>query len=355
MYNDVFSLIMAAEESMIKADLEISAFDDNSFDTISAMEAAVSGSYSGGMALESIFTGSDDYGWGAAMEADSESSDEDKPNIFKRIGAAIVGVFRKLGELFNRIKTRIGEWWRTHFNKSAREARKQTAAGPATLNYHSNPHPSDPTANGQKVKDTSRKYFDALMQAVSAVFKPSTALLNIVTNLKMKFFGTNGQSRAYTTDNHNTTEGQLQDAKDLLDKAASVIADAKDAKVDFGEAAAAFRNTGESYKQYLGNINPQVLESNINKIQDNCTKHAEFCTKFADEYKRISGNAKSLSAASKASYSETVDFDGNRQEIHASGLLEKDLYAAAKSYLEAGTMLNDITGEYTIACNMFMG
>ncbi len=363
MYNDMFSLIMAAEESILKAELGISEFDDNTRDEITAMESvAICGNVSGGMALESIFTDQDDYGWGSAMEGDTESSEDAKPNIFKRIGAAIKAAFKKLGDLFSSIGERIKKWWKDHFDKRTKEinkqietAKAQTQATPATRNWKNIPHPSDPagTASGQAVKNASSRYFEALLTAIDGGVKPANAASNLVDELKAKFIG----GKPYTENDKAHTEEQLRNLAELIKKAEENIKNAKDAKVEFTNAITPFKVAGEDFKKYCGSVNPSALKGNLDKITNTCDTHAKFCRKFAEEYERISGNAKTLSPKSAAVYGEKVDFgkEDGVHEIRAQRALDRDLYAVAKEYLNAGTVLNTLTSEYTMACSLYAG
>ena len=94
MYNDdIFSILMAAEESMVKADLGV----EDSYEAY-AIESA----------LESACYEDDSYGWDTAMEADEGS---DAPKSFgdkikaagKWILDAIKGLFKKAGDLWHKI------------------------------------------------------------------------------------------------------------------------------------------------------------------------------------------------------------------------------------------------------------
>ena len=104
MYNDdIFSILMAAEESMVKADLGV----EDSYEAY-AIESA----------LESACYEDDSYGWDAAMEADEGS---DAPKSFgdkiKAAGRwildAIKGLFKKAGDLWHKIT----DWIMTVFKK----------------------------------------------------------------------------------------------------------------------------------------------------------------------------------------------------------------------------------------------
>ena len=355
MFDDMFSLIMAAEESMLKADIGISGIDDNSYEEISAIESAVMGySPSSGMALESIFSDSDNYGWGAALESEDSSDTEKKPNIFQQLGAMIKAAFKKLGDVFKGIGERIKTWWNNHFNKQIRTANAQRAATPATTNWKNIPHPNDParTPSGQKVKNAATKYFDLIRECIDKhCTKPANASLNLVENLKRAFLS----SAAYSTADHDDSVKKIEEVKDLIKTAESQIENVKDAKVELNEAIAPFKNAGESYKEFLGALNPNALKGNLDKITETCNKHAEFCTKFSEEYDRISGNRKRMSASAADRYSENVDFgkDGVHT-MYGTGKLESDLYAIAKEYLRAGTIITNLSNEYTAACALFL-
>lgn len=354
MYNDMFSLIMAAEESILKAELGISDYGDSTTDEVSAMESAMTGcSISGGIAFESVFDdadNSDDYGWGSAMESETESADE-KPNIFKRAAAAIVAAFRKLGELFKGIAERLKKWWRDHFNKQIKTAKAQTQATPATLNWKNIPHPNDPadTASGQKVKNAADRYFKALMTAIDGGFRPANTAYMLVDELKAKFFG----GKAYTESDHAHTENQLEKLGELIKEAEDKNKDLADAKVEFAEAATPFMTSNISYKQYLGTANPKAFENNLNKIVDTCKKHSEFCDDFAKKYESLKETDKKFNQTGGSSMMITNGDD--KVKMQSGRTLDSDLYKVAKEYLHTGTVLNTLSAEYTAACNAYLG
>ena len=322
--NDLMSVLLAAEESLLKAQLGIGDLDD--FDAsieISAMESFVDDTLNGySTACESTFDRCR-YSWERAMESDADSSasaDKPKAGIWKTITNAVKALLEKIGKLFQK----AAEGFRKFCAKV-----KEKLIKPKKL-----PASASRNANDARLRKSVSDYMDSLSELTTVSLTPLRAAHTIMNNFK-RYLANSGYSTNFEYAGFENDYSKCEEDAGLL---AGAINKAKAAKSTFDEAASPYKTSGVDVISIIDSTCHDELGgliSRMDKMANICQENKVFADAFAKLYDSYHGTGMG------ASYQATDKGDGTDKVIQLSdNNTEAQMYKAAKQYLKIAGMIN---------------
>ena len=316
MYNDdIFSILMAAEESMVKADLGV----EDSYEAY-AMECA----------LESACYEDDSYGWDAAMEADEGS---DAPKSFgDKIKAAGRWIWDGLKKIFTTIWNIL-----SFIPKKIIEAARTYAASKNEVIDSVDP------SDSQYKKCLS--YYNAVKEsepkASSAIKSRSDILNKVFRNFTVAY----NMMAIQDIDKAVHDVKLYLESKNDINLLANIKSKLNELKADvFAEDKA----KATSYIRYINSTQGSAVSSEFSKVNEMCKTIGNDCKSFIAICEKQSGK---YNLEQKDESTGEVIYS-NKTSIGTYKAYESVLYEYSKDFLNASSYFQDIAIHMTYFLNL---